>query len=211
MSDTTVQPITPVKPVPPPPVSWEEFLAWCDEDVRAEWVDGEIVLMNLPAEFAHQQIVLFLSRSMSEYVQVKQLGDVIVAPFLMRLPNRPSGREPDLMFVSADRTERIKRAHLDGPADLVVEVISADSDERDRSEKFREYAVAGIQEYWLIDPLQRTATFYHLTLEGRYREALVGPEGIYRCRALPGFRLRIDWLWQRYPPTPAQVRQELGF
>ena len=80
---------------PPAPVSWEEFLAWLDEDIRAEWVDGEIIEMP-PVRDEHQFILGFIYRLIMEIVDERQLGAVYLAPFVMHLPSRPSSREPDL-------------------------------------------------------------------------------------------------------------------
>jgi Uma2 family endonuclease len=66
---------------------------------------------------------------------------------------------------------------------------------RDRGEKFYEYEEAGIPEYWLIDPLRREVEFYQLDARGRYRTILPDAEGVYRSRVLPGFWLRVRWLW----------------
>lgn len=55
-------------------------------------------------------------------------------------------------FVASEHLDRLKETYLDGPADLVVGIVSPDSVGRDRGEKFYEYAQGGVPEYWLIDP-----------------------------------------------------------
>ncbi|MDW8290080.1 MAG: Uma2 family endonuclease, partial [Armatimonadota bacterium] len=72
------------------------------------------------------------------------------------------GRSPDILFVSQQNLHRLKPTYLDGPADLVVEIISPESEERDRTQKFSEYERGGVREYWLIDPEKRLAEFYVL-------------------------------------------------
>jgi Putative restriction endonuclease len=67
-----------------------------------------------------------------------------------------------------------------------------------------EYRAAGIPEYWLIDPDLRQAEFYQLDAAGRYQVVAAGTDGVYRSRALPGFWLREEWLWQE--PLPDVVR-----
>jgi Uma2 family endonuclease len=100
--------------------------------------------------------------------------------------------------------DRLKGTYLEGPEDLVVEIISPESAGRDRGDKFYEYREAGIPEYWLIDPTLQQAEFYHLDAQGRYQLVPPDGEGIYHSRALPGFWLRVDWLWQE--PMPDVVR-----
>ena len=189
---------------PPPPVSFEEFLAWTDEDTRAEWVDGKVVLMS-PSSLDHQDLLKFLDRLITAFVEAHQLGWVYFAPVLMRLPTRPSGREPDLLFVANQHADRLRETYLDGPADLVVEIVSPESDERDRGEKFVEYEGAGIPEYWLIDPLRQEAFFYQRGADGRYHLSPVDADGGYHSAVLSGFRLRVAWLWQRPLPRVSEI------
>ena len=85
----------------PPLVSWEDFLLWLREDIQAEWVDGDIIEVA-PAGSAHQDLGGFLHVLLRVFVERLRLGRVYQAPFLMRLAFRPSGREPDLLFVSAE-------------------------------------------------------------------------------------------------------------
>jgi Uma2 family endonuclease len=189
-------------------ISFEEFLAWCDEDTLAEWVDGEVIMAS-PASDRHQDIGGFLGAVIRTFSETRQLGELRSAPFLMRTESRPSGREPDLLFVAQERSELIKANYLDGAADLVIEIVSPESIGRDRGEKFVEYEAAGVREYWLIDPLREQAEFNQLGADGRYRLGSVA-DGVYRSQVLPGFWLRVAWLWQRPLPAVLSVLKELG-
>jgi len=210
MSTTTETPAAPdIPPLPPAPVSFEEFLAWTPDNALVEWVDGEIIVMS-PVSFDHASILMFLGRLMSDYVEAHGLGQVVFAPFLMRLASRPSGREPDLLFVAGDHLDRVQPTYLDGPADIAVEIVSPDSVSRDRGDKFAEYEAAGVREYWLIDPERQEALFYALGPAGRYQRVSTDAGGIFRSTVLPGFWLCVDWLWQRPLPKLAEVRRQLG-
>lgn len=189
----------------PSKMTYEEFLAWADEDTLAEWVDGEVV-MSSPASDRHQDIMGFLTSVLRIFTEQYDLGVVRPAPFQMKLER---GREPDILFVSNEHLERLRTAYLDGPADVVVEIISLESVERDRGAKFVEYEAAGIPEYWLIDPLRRWAEFYQLNEEGRYTPAFVGHQNVYQATAIPGFWLRVEWLWQTPLPPILDVIREL--
>ena len=190
----------------PRKMTYEEFLAWTDEDILAEWVDGEVVMYS-PASRQHQLLVGFLEKVLGMFVEQRNLGIVLSAPFQMRLED--SGREPDLLFVAVDHLDRLKDTYLDGPADLVVEIVSPESAGRDRGDKFYEYARAGVPEYWLLDPEMEWAEFYQLE-KGRYRVAFSGKEGRYEALVLPGFWLRVEWLWQEPLPKVLDVLRELG-
>ena len=68
--------LTPQQTDEPLTMTYEDFLAWADEDTRAEWVDGEVVVF-MPPKPLHQHLVLFLARLIAEYVDLRKLGVVI--------------------------------------------------------------------------------------------------------------------------------------
>src|SRR5690242_10691431 len=105
------------KTPPPGPISFEKFLEWYSEDTHAEWVDGEVIMMS-PASDEHQNISDFLIGVLRLYNEAHQLGWIRSGPFLMRTIVRPSGREPDILFVVRDRMNLVQPTFLDGPADL---------------------------------------------------------------------------------------------
>ncbi|MBC8234247.1 Uma2 family endonuclease [bacterium] len=184
-------------------ISYEDFLAWCDEDTLAEWVDGEIIMVS-PASNRHQDLSDFLVSLLRIYTETNGLSVVRSAPLQMKLGTDLPGREPDLLFLSTANLHRLQDTYLDGPADLVVEIISKESISRDREDKFVEYEAGGVQEYWLIDPLRSQAEFYRLRTDNRYHVVLPDAEGIYYSEVVPGFWLRVSWLWQM--PLPSSVR-----
>jgi Uma2 family endonuclease len=203
---------TPGEPVARREMTYGEFLAWANEDTLAEWVAlpgekvGEVV-MTSPASDQHQNLADFLIAVLRPYVESHGLGWVRSAPFQMKLAH---GREPDLLFVATEHLDRLREAFLDGPADLVIEIVSPESVSRDRGEKFYEYEAGGVREYWLIDPLRQVAEFYRLGERGHYGVALAGREGVYRSEVLAGFWLRVEWLWQEPLPKTLDVLRELG-
>ncbi|MEA3340129.1 MAG: Uma2 family endonuclease [Chloroflexota bacterium] len=187
-------------------MTYEEFLAWANEDTLAEWVDGEVVMYS-PASRRHQSIAGFLTSVMRSFVEQHDLGIVLNAPFQMKLEH---GREPDLLFVASGHLARLKETYLDGPADLVIEIISPESVARDRGTKFYEYAQGGVAEYWLIDPQVEWIEFYRLGEVGFYETVFSGREGVCHSEALPGFWLRVEWLWQKPLPAVEDVLLEVG-
>ncbi|MDP9369890.1 MAG: Uma2 family endonuclease [Chloroflexota bacterium] len=192
-------------------MTYDEFLAWADEDIHAEWVDGEVTVF-VPPSIRHQRLVSLLHYLLGLYADLRNLGEVLVAPVEMRLEPRGSSREPDLLFVAKANASRLSAARLDGPADLVVELVSDSSVARDRADKFYEYQEAGIGEYWVIDPRpgKERVDLYALTAEGRYQAILPDADGRYHSVALPGFWMRAEWLWQDPLPKPLVLLQEIA-
>jgi len=176
--------------------AYEEWLASSREGGLSEWINGEVIA-HMPAKPEHQRIIVFLSTLLNLFSQIMRSGIVAIAPLTMRIAAGGNAREPDLIFLSADHRDRLTETQLEGPADLVVEVISDESVARDRDDKFYEYQAGGVREYWIVDPRpnRQRADFYVLDASGRYRPVPVGDDGIYRSVVLPGFWLRVEWLW----------------
>lgn len=83
-------------------------------------------------------------------------------------PDLP-GRAPDILFVATEHLHRLHENHLEGPADLAVEILTPASRAVDRGEKFFEYEEGGVFEFWLVDPQRQQAEFYQRGPDGRYR------------------------------------------
>lgn len=178
-------------------LSAEEFIAReCGEGGLAEWIAGRVIVHDVPKE-AHQRIAGLLFFLLTAFVARHHRGKVIIAPFKMRPTPTSPIREPDVLFLAGEHRERLKENFLEGPADLVIEVVSDDSPARDRADKFDEYADGGVREYWVVDSRkgQERADFWLLDTTGRYRP-LLPVDGVYASDVLPGFRLTVEWLWQ---------------
>lgn len=193
----------------PKRMSWEEYLAWDFEEYRAEWVNGEVILLP-PVRAEHQFIVQFLYEILIAFVRPRKLGRVLLDRMTMRIAVPPSAREPDLLFFTTEHADRLKETDFDGPADIVVEVVSPESEQRNRAIKYLEYEAGGVPEHWFIDPLRREAYFYVLGADGRYHQSPMSSDGIFRSRILEGFRLKVDWLWRAATLDPSDALAELG-
>jgi Uma2 family endonuclease len=202
-------PTSPVSQVSAPgKITYEQFLEWADEDTWAEWVNGEVTVLS-PASRRHQRLLKFLLSILTAFIEAHDLGELIPAPFQMKSGVDLPGREPDLIFVVREHLDRLKENYLDGPADLVVEIVSHESRSRDRGEKFYEYEAAGVPEYWMLDPIRKKAEFYRLGDDGTYTRVET-EDGIFCSAVLKGFSLRVDWLWQEPPPKLVFVLKQFG-
>src|SRR5207302_5054590 len=103
--------------------------------------------------------------------------------------------EPDIAFVRKDRLHLVKRGHVAGRADLAIEIVSQESVERDYDKKRRQNEKARVPEYWIIDELEQKVTLLRLGPRGKYLEER-SQKGELRSRAVPGFWIRGEWLWQ---------------
>ena len=112
--------------------------------------------------FSHQRLVAFLYRSLMGFIEERGLGVVMFAPLRIQLWSGKY-REPDLVFMATEHADRLGEQYWRG-ADLVMEIVSPDDPQRDTVTKRREYAQAGIPEYWIVDPADVSISV--LTLRG---------------------------------------------
>jgi Uma2 family endonuclease len=193
-------------------ISFDAFIVWA-EGTNAEWVDG-IIEMNNTTTLSHNDVIGFLEAVIRQYVEVYDLGKVYSENYLMKIltqkadNKKGAGRAPDILFVKKENKHRFTRMFLEGPADFVVEIISPESITRDRKTKFAEYAASGVSEYWIVDPDKKKADFYVLE-DSNYKR--VKPEGgRYVSRAISGFWIKVDWLWEGTMPTIEDALLQIG-
>ena len=193
---------------PTGPMTEAEFMAWCDEDVKAEWVDGEVIIMS-PSSFRHVDLAGLLLRILADFVEDHDLGKVVGPEFMIRLGAQRRIRVPDLLFIAKDRFGLIRKNHLEGAPDLAIEIVSPDSESRDRVDKYADYEAGGVREYWMIDPDEEELSVYALDPEGRFQK-LADNAGRIDSTVIPGFFLRAEWLWQSPLPGKRNILRTLG-
>src|SRR5262249_33559049 len=142
-------------------VKFETFMEYFAERY-AEWLPEGIVIKMSPVSRKHDALFQFLIHFLRVYLNATKAGLLMAAPFVMRVKPKSSAREPDLHIVLAERAAIVHDTITEGPADVVIEIISEESVERDKVTKFREYEAGGVREYWLLDSLTNESNFYHL-------------------------------------------------
>jgi Uma2 family endonuclease len=187
-------------------VTFEEYLTACD-GATAEWVAGTVLPMS-PTSDQHQDIVEFLAALMRYLAEETDAGIVRTSQIAMHIGE--TARLPDILFLSAEHLGRRHDTFIEGPADLVIEVVSPESRARDRGEKFYEYEQAGIAEYWLIDPLRETVDLYRLGRDGRYVSVAAHPTDRMESVVLNGFWVDPGWLWSEPIPKLNRVLKAWG-
>ena len=141
----------------------EEFYAWLSEDVKAEFINGQIV-MHSPVKERHWTTVGNVHRLLSSFALKHKLGRVASEKALIALLR--NDYEPDVCFWRSEKAAQFTAEQTKLPApDLVVEVLSKGTAKWDRGIKFTDYAANGIGEYWLVNPGKRTIEQYDLDPE----------------------------------------------
>ena len=186
-----------------------EFVRWVfsDEDIRAEWEDGEVIILS-PDNIEHTGLLIFLFNLLQPYVEHRDAGTILGPNVMVRFSRQKRRRLPDLLFVAKEREHILRPTYIEGPPDLIMEVVSPDSQTRDRRKKYADYQSAGVREYWILDPLSRQMEAYSLR-SGKYGE-IEEASGTLHSVLLRGFYLKSDWLWRRPLPKVITIQKELG-
>ena len=171
-------------------LTYEDYLLFPeDDDLRHELIEGEHEVTPAPGRW-HQHVLRRLNRALDGFVAAHGLGEVYFAPFEVKLSNW-SAVQPDLLFVSRARQEAFTERGIEGPPDLVVEVLSPSTRRRDQTRKLALYEKHGVPEYWILDHERKRVLVYRLRGE-RYDppEELVAP-AVLRTPLLPALEIAL--------------------
>ena len=178
-----------VSPKPKAKLTYEDY-AKTPDDERWELIDGELFRMPSP-NIAHQRTSRLLLLRMAPFVEERNLGEVFDAPMDVVLSDTDTV-EPDLLFISRERMGIITRLNIQGAPDLVVEIHSPSTAQRDLTAKRELYARHGVKEYWPINPEARTVTVLLLD-NGDFVEVGFYREGdTVTSPTLEGFSFRVE-------------------
>ncbi|MCC6179809.1 MAG: Uma2 family endonuclease [Chloroflexi bacterium] len=165
-----------------------------DDGNRYEVIDSELYVNPAPG-WRHQRTVGALYRVVSTWVVEYALGEIVPAPTGVVL-DEGTGVEPDILFISNQRRSLISERGVEGPPDLVVEVLSPGTATYDRGIKLRRYAAAGIPHYWIVDPIERVLEERVLGDDGYRLIGTSGASDTFRPVLFPGLEIALDDLWQ---------------
>jgi Uma2 family endonuclease len=205
---TTTRPTTiPAEEMPPVGITFDEYLEKYAGDFY-EWVGGEVVKMS-PVHDRHDALSRYFARLFEIYFELKSIGTIRQAPFVMKLESTERGREPDLQIILHTNANHLTPTYMDGPADIVIEIVSPESAARDHGEKLIEYEKGKIPEYWIIDPIHKEARFYRLDENGVYAPQNEDASGNYTTPALPDLVINVPELWQEELPGPIAITRKV--
>lgn len=176
-------------------LTFADYLETSDDE-RYELLNGELVLSPSPKEI-HQYISGILYLRLGTFVRERRLGKVYFAPFDVVLSDTDVV-QPDLLFISNERAGIITQDNVCGAPDLVVEILSPSTVDRDRTIKLDLYATHGVEEYWMVDPDSRTVM---VMLRGESRFEIGGIYGLghtLHSPILEGFTIEVKELFEDF-------------
>lgn len=146
-------------------VTYEIYAAMPDDGQRYEIVDGILEMMSPSPSTTHQTVsreleFIFMQSCRSDYMIYHAPLDVILS--------ETNVLQPDILMIHRSRLHIVTERGIEGPPDLVVEILSSSSRKRDKVIKMRTYAKHGVQEYWIVDSATRTLEQHKLVEIGHY-------------------------------------------
>ncbi|MEE8169214.1 MAG: Uma2 family endonuclease [Phycisphaerae bacterium] len=141
----------PTQPIAEPiHLNYEDYCALPEDGRRYEIIDGDLHVSPSPIRI-HQVVVGKLFFLLNDYIKRKKLGHVFFAPFDVILGDNDIV-QPDLIYVSRPHASMITEKNIQGAPDLLIEVLSPATANRDTRDKRNQYARRGVPFYWIVDP-----------------------------------------------------------
>ncbi|MBM3495290.1 MAG: Uma2 family endonuclease [Armatimonadetes bacterium] len=166
----------------------EQFLHDMADDRKMEFINGEVIVHS-PATLRHCDAVLALVQLLNAHVRSRKLGRVASEKLLVSLTR--NDYEPDVCYYGPEKAQGLEPKEHRFPApDMVVEVLSPSTEERDRGVKMEDYAEHGTGEYWIVDPDAETIEQY-LLRDGAYDLSVKVREGTITSTVVPGFTIPV--------------------
>lgn len=163
---------------------------------RYEILDGCLVKEPSPSVH-HQQVCGALFRQLAEFFgHHDRSGLILFAPLDVTLGSK-TVVQPDILYVSSAHREIVREERIDGPCDLVVEIMSPSNRRKDRLRKMEIYRRAGVRHYWLVDPEENTLEAYVLRDENYALVFVGGPGDEFSHPEFPGLSLNLDKVFFR--------------
>ncbi|HEO66067.1 MAG TPA: Uma2 family endonuclease, partial [Spirochaetes bacterium] len=144
----------------------------------------------------HQDILMKLTLIISKFLESHPIGKIYFAPTDVEL-NDQNIYQPDLLFVSRERSAILKGKRVVGAPDLVIEVLSVGTKDLDLGVKYKVYEQSGILEYWIVDPQKKSFKFYQLK-DKLFHEIPVEKE--YTSQVLSPLNLSPSDFWDKLKP-----------
>jgi len=172
--------------VVPVKLTYRDYVTWPDDGRRYELYEGEVYMVPSPS-VKHQRISGNLQVLLRQFLLENGLGEVFDAP-LDVVFSESTVVQPDILFINHQRRGIIGEQNISGAPDLVVEILSPATEERDRGIKLQLYCRYGVREYWLVDPEERTVEVLALSPEGYQVLGQYSEDGVVSSQVLVGFQ-----------------------
>lgn len=174
-------------------LTYAEYARLPETGKRYELLDGRLTVVPAPSS-KHQIVLGNLFERLHAYARLHRLGRVFAAPIDLIL-NPENVCQPDLLFVRQENGHFVTDRGIEGPPDLVVEILSGGTEARDRREKFQLYFLFGVSEYWMIDPDRKALEIYGRASDRYELVTTLHPPDTVAPSLFPGLTFQLEDLW----------------
>lgn len=158
-------------------------------EMKVEFISGEVV-MHSPARNSHLDVTFNIGTLLGSFVRAKGLGEVKLEKCLCFFPR--NDYEPDVVFFGLAKAATLQPDTMKFPVpDLVVEVLSESTAERDRGLNFQDYEAHGVLEYWIVDAEEKVIE-QHVLRDARYELRMKSGSGTLTSEAVRGFKIPVE-------------------
>ena len=160
-----------------------------DDGNRYELIEGELILVPRPKS-RHKKIAGEFFAEIKYYLKHNAIGEVLYELDVF-LGDKVKVVAPDVIFIAKDRLDIIEELNIQGPPDLVIEVLSPSTARYDRKIKRQLYFTHGVKEHWLVDPDQQSV---EVLVAGEKEWRWVGvfdQEDVLTTALLPGLEIKL--------------------
>ncbi len=204
-SDWGMKPITDIQQLDlTKSYTYADYLTWQFQE-RVELILGKIFMMSPAPGSKHQHVSIAISSCIFNYLKGKSCR-VFSAPFDVVLPVKDKSDtviQPDVTVVCDP--SKLTEKGCTGAPDLVVEVLSKSSVAKDLHEKYNICEQAGVKEYWVVHPTEKTLTIFYLSDEGKYVPTKPLTMGdVVQSKVLPGLSLDLNEVFEDIVKEPEE-------
>ncbi len=161
-----------------------------DEGFRYELINGKIIKRRGNSPW-HQAILGNLLDQLYDVSRKDKIGELFTGPFNVFF-DEFNNTEPDFSFVKNSRKNIISERGIEGAPDLIIEILSPSTQKIDKKDKYRIHQQFGVQEYWIVDPNNKTIDIFSLE-NNRYENLFVATDNdTIQSQVLEGFSLDVS-------------------
>jgi len=176
------------------PVTYDDYLTLPDDGKKHEIIDGELYMTAAPLT-NHQRVSGRIEFELRKFVTENKLGEVFYAPLDVVL-SMTDIVQPDILFVSKDRSHIITKKNIIAAPDLIIEILSETTETLDRVTKKNLYERYGVKEYWIVDPSARTVEQYVLENKSYRNVGTFKEHDVVEVKTIGGLSVKLSEVFE---------------
>ncbi len=175
--------------------TYDDYITLPDDLNIYEIIEGELYMAPAPIP-KHQKICHNIQRLLGNYLQKNNAGEIYPSPVDVVF-DKSNILQPDIIFIARDNLSIVTEKNIQGPPNLVIEILSPSTIRKDRISKLRVYARFEVKNVWIIDPDNQTLEAFELGKEKNYHliSSIAGEEE-FRPSLFPDLIIPLKEIWK---------------